>query len=153
MQTVIINSLESFGRVMRLIKEVYTKDKYLLIKIYAGVRTLPQNAAVYVLYGDIADQCGHTEKWIRCYCKYTFGRPILCRRPEGMAFFNRLSFETMTHDERILFMEYIDVTSIMDVKELKEYIDEIIKSFAEKDIYLELKKPPKKQKTKGENKC
>ena len=146
MINLVINSATSLGIAIKAVRDAYIKYKQITIKIYAGERTLDQNAFCYVLYKQVSDQKGDmSELEVRRHCKYFYGLPILRRHSGYAVFLKRLSTLGMEHEEKLKSMDYLDVTSIMSVEELREYIDTMIMEWAKQGIILESNRKQAKQ--------
>lgn len=141
MKELLINSATSLGIAINEITEIFKDKKYLSVKLYAGKRTIDQNSLTYVFYKAVSDQKGDmTELEVRRHCKFFYGLPILKRNSGYAAFLERLGTLSMSHEEKLESMDYLDVTSIMSVTELREYLDTMVLEWAKQGILLEAKK-------------
>jgi hypothetical protein len=132
----IVNNPLSLKTARDSITEAYERDNYARVKIDSGKRTMPQNALKSVWYKDIADFRGDvTSKDVERECKLNYGVPILRRDP-----FRDLLFSVIDRfDSSMMYktskgeltgleikhqsMDSFAVTSIMSVKEKKEYLN------------------------------
>ena len=132
----IVNSALSLKNVIADITTAFLQDKWLRIKIDSGKRTLSQNALKSVWYKDIADFRGDvTSKDVERECKFNYGLPILRRDTFGDLLFSvidrfdsSMMYKTSKGDFTGLeikhqSMDSFAVTSIMSVKEKKEYLN------------------------------
>lgn len=105
------------------LSQVEKDQGFALVKIYAGMRTLPQNSLKAVWYGDIASKRGDTSaKEVERECKYKYGLPILRREPKYEFVFSK-AVDVLDYERRLKVMDCFAVTSIMSVEELSEYLD------------------------------
>jgi len=141
MKELLINSATSLATAINEITEVFVEKKYLAVKLYSGKRTLDQNSLCYVFYKAISDQKGDmTELEARRYNKYHYGLPILKRHSGYAAFLDKLGTLGMTYEEKLESMDFLDVTSLMSVTELREYLDTMVLEWAKQGVLLEAKK-------------
>ena len=119
----IVSSEQTKENVKREIDAVFLDKKYARVKIDAGKRTLSQNALKSVWYGDIAKYRGDvTAKDVERECKYKYGLPII-RRSQMQNYVHENITDKLPYEKRIKVMDCFAVTSIMSVKELKEYLE------------------------------
>ncbi len=108
------------------LKEISKKD----------VRTLSQNRLAWMWYGQIGYELGISPQEAHCYCKLTYGVPILCAASDKFAeMWGRVSKAT-SHEDQLRLIEAVDVTSAFNVKQAKEYLDTVFRSMAQKGIML-----------------
>ena len=132
----IVNNPLSLKNAREAITIAYERDNYLRVKIDSGKRTLSQNALKAVWYKDIADFRGDvTAKDVERECKFNYGLPILRRDPFSDLLFSvidRFDSSVMYKTSKGEFtgleikhqsMDSFAVTSIMSVKEKKEYLN------------------------------
>ena len=74
-----INSINTLLNAGDDLAEYFKKHKHFTMELYTK-RSLPANALQHKWYWAIARQTGHTEKYIKSYCKYHFAIPIYFRR-------------------------------------------------------------------------
>jgi len=118
----IVNSALSLKNVIADITAAFLQDKWLRIKIDSGKRTLSQNALKSVWYKDIADFRGDmTSKDVERECKLNYGVPIL-RRDVATNWVYEQSLDKLPHEKKLIVMDRFAVTSLMSVKEKKEYL-------------------------------
>jgi len=118
----IVNSALSLKNAISDITAAWVEHKWLRIKIECGKRTLPQNALKSVWYKDIADFRGDvTAKDVERECKLNYGVPIL-RRDVATNWVYEQSLDKLPHEKKLIIMDRFAVTSIMSVKEKKEYL-------------------------------
>ena len=136
----IVNSHTSLMEAHRQINETYQKDKYVQIKINSGKRTLDQNALIHVWYAQIDKELGQNDTEEQF--KYQYGLPVLARDEEHAEYIGMIrdKLRKLYYEERILFMKYVPVTSLMDTKQLKEYADTMVVEMAKEGLILESNK-------------
>lgn len=95
-------------------------------------RSTDQNAMFYALYRDIADQSqDQTEIDVRRYCKLHYGVPIMRRESEKFRErYDQVIRDNLTYEQKILAMDILDVTSLMNKRQGTEYIDTIIREYS-----------------------
>lgn len=119
----IVNNPLSLKTARDGITEAYERDNYARVKIDSGKRTLSQNALKSVWYKDIADFRGDvTSKDVERECKLNYGVPIL-RRDVATNWVYEQSIDKLPHEKKLIVMDRFAVTSIMSVKEKKEYLN------------------------------
>lgn len=103
-------------------------------------RSKAQNALAHKWYGEIAEQKGdETAREVRAYCKLTIGVPILRAQNEAFRIRYDEILKPMTYQQKLAIMaEPLDlpVTSLMNTKQLTEYLEGIIRHFGEQGIML-----------------
>lgn len=84
-----------------------------------------QNALNWKWCTAIGEQMHDSKDDVHAYNKLNFGVPILCRDDDEFnAAWTALS-ATLSYEEQIQAVRYIDVTSIMSVKQMTEYLNEL----------------------------
>jgi hypothetical protein len=76
------------------------------------------------------------------HCKYHIGLPILSRDPFLQKYTKRISemLKPMNYGERLEMMDFMSCTSLMDVKQKTEYMDWMVRDFAEQGLELKSNK-------------
>ena len=103
-------------------------------------RSTAQNRLQFMWFNEIAQQKGDaTAGEVRAYCKLRIGIPIL--RAQNESFRSRYDavLKDLPYDKKLALMEEplnMPVTSLMTVKQKKEYLDEIQQHFGEQGIIL-----------------
>lgn len=103
-------------------------------------RSVEQNRLQRLWMNEASQQLGdQTPEEVRGYCKLTIGVPIL--RAENEAF--RVKYDAvvkpLTYEQKIaIMMEPLDlpVTRLMTVKQKTQYLDGVLRHFAERGIVL-----------------
>lgn len=85
-------------------------------------RTLDQNAGSHALYVEIAKQRGDVSPdEVKAECKLLYGIPILCEDPEFALMWEKIA-ATMSYEKCLRMMDYMAVTSVMSVRQKRQYI-------------------------------
>jgi hypothetical protein len=82
----------------------------------------------------ISIQTGETPQEVRRYCKYTFGLVILVENHPDIAKRFRTMFKSLTYEDRLKAMDYIDVTSKFNVTQGSRYIESIINHYQDYEL-------------------
>lgn len=100
-------------------------------------RSVPQNRLIYLAYERIGKTLyGNDEQHARRECKLTIGCRILLRDSEEFkASYDRV-IRAFDYETKLAAMDLISVSSLMSVKQGKEYIDRIINSYTLKGVYF-----------------
>lgn len=130
----IVNSKESAKACYCQILEDFAKHKFLNIKIAKDSRTLRQNAWQFKAYSMLAKQGDMTAIEYRRHCKYHYGLAIRAGDDAEFAELLRPMLKSLTYENRLKAMDFIDVTSTFDVEQMKLYIDTITFEFYGKEL-------------------
>ena len=126
----IINSKSSLADVQHLLAEKFFADKHLQVRIKALTRTQIQNNYQFVIYDELAKQRkDETAKYYRNYCKYHFGIDIRKANDLEFAEFIGLVLPCFNYEQKIAYMEYVDITKKFSAKEMGQYISAIYHHF------------------------
>lgn len=108
------------------------------VKIVPEKRTTDQNSMIYALYGQIAAQCEDQSVIdIRRECKLNYGVPILRASDEVFReVYDNSIMHNLTYDQKLLAMDYMDVTSRMNKKQGTEFIDTVIREYSKRGISI-----------------
>lgn len=100
-------------------------------------RTKGQNSLQHKWYAEAAEQLrDHTAGEYKCYCKITFGVPILRGSDEG---FNAMWEKRVSHlprEQQMELVEFISVTSLLSSKEKSLYLDQTQRFLIERGVHL-----------------
>jgi len=104
-------------------------------------RTLSQNALLWKWNHEIAAWRGDvTGREVHRENKFLIGCAILVRDDDDFAqAVQKLS--SMTYEEKLEFMDYLSVTSIMTQKQMSEFMDTVYRKFTEKGCAMTLPAP------------
>lgn len=120
----IVKTEEDRQQAIALIKS-WSLDKVMEVigREYKKNRTAAQNALAAIWCRDRGKSTGHGEEYERCYCKLTFGVPIMLRDKDfAVAWF---PYQAHTYERQLSAMKIIDVTSLMSVAEFTEYLTKL----------------------------
>lgn len=142
MDQLIVNSESTLQDAIAKLRENFEKDRYVHVKMNSNKRTLTQDALAHVWYGQIADYEGNKAEDIKSYCKYNFGMQMLGQDPDCTEYINmvRDKIKPMAYEERIKFMKYIRVTSLMDTASHAAYMKKLQLFYGTQGIELKNKK-------------
>lgn len=100
-------------------------------------RSVPQNKLIYLAYDRIGKTLyGGDEMLARRECKLTIGCRILLRDSEEFkASYDRV-IRAFDYETKLSAMDLISVSSLMSIKQGKEYIDRIINGYTLKGVYF-----------------
>ena len=89
-------------------------------------RSLEQNNTMWLWATEVARQCGdRTPPEVQRDWKLRFGVPILrADDPEFRAFYDR-ALKGLTYEQKVAAMEYVPVTSILKVPQMREFLDAV----------------------------
>lgn len=134
-----INSEESLANAVLWLTGLFNKHKYVKLSAITGKRSLDQNALVYKWYSQIAEQKQDiTPLDARYQTKLHIGVPILLAGNEAFAAsWNKFVRRAATYEEKIAFMQFIDVTSIMNSTQMTKYLDQMQVYWRKEGIFLE----------------
>ena len=130
----IVNSVKTLIAAFREIKASYLLHKYIVINLTFGKRSMIQNGLQFHWYKELEEQGDMTAHEYRRYCKYEFGMSIRAESDEFFAESMRDLVRKYTYEDRLKIMEYIDVTSTFDRKQMSRYLTEIKHHFSDKRL-------------------
>jgi len=121
-------------------------DKLLSLKLpfqfnatLGSKRSLAQNRLLQKWYKEIGQQMYEDAEYARAYCKLHFGIPIL--RADNDQFKEKYDefLKDKTYEHKMAAMVWpfeLPVTSIMNIKQLTEYLEAMHRFFTEKGFHL-----------------
>lgn len=92
-------------------------------------RRAKQNSLAFKLYEHINNNEKYKGSDAREYCKYTFGVSILIADDREYFDYYELTLSPHSHENRLLIMEKMPVTSMMTVKQFSRYLEAIYNKF------------------------
>lgn len=151
MGTAIVNSDPALSRVLGDIREAYNAHHYLRITIRTGRdRTLDQNSVTHCWYEQVSNELREDSPLgVKRFCKLHFGVPIL--RAEDAEFremYDAAIKASLSYEQKLKAMDFIDVTSIMSTKQLTAYMDEMRDHYDKRGVKLEVKETAKSKRKK-----
>jgi len=123
-----------------LLKFIMSRPLPITVEIVKGNRrSVEQNRLQRAIMNEVAPQTGQTAEEVRAYCKLTIGVPIL--RAENELFAQRYDaiVRPLPYETKLALMaEPFDfpVTRLMTTKQKTQYIDAIVRHYAEQGIVL-----------------
>ena len=119
------------------IVEMFNKYGYLKLTPSTKQRELSANALSHVWYEEISKQKGDQSAFdYKCVCKLHHGVPILRRDSEKFRAFYKRFFITLSYEEKLAAMKYISITSLFDQMQMKEYLNEVQRTYAGQGVIL-----------------
>lgn len=107
------------------------------VEFISEKRSLDQNAMVWALYKQIADQLDDQNTLdVTRHCKLHYGVPIL--RAGSLIFRDLYDRVVKPHDHetKLAIMDWLPVSSKMDKSQCTEYIDTIIREYSKQGLSL-----------------
>ena len=92
-------------------------------KKYKKDRSLAQNRLSFKWYSELGKHSGNGSKHERNYCKFTYGCEILARDDEQFAAFFENLINSYDYEACVDAMDFIQVTSLFNVKQFTEYLE------------------------------
>jgi hypothetical protein len=101
-------------------------------------RSLDQNAMIYALYKQIAEQLeDQSIQDIRRECKLRHGVPILrTGDPKFKAMYDKAIRGNLNYEEKLQAMDYLPVTRLMSKEQGTEFIDVVIREYSQQGLCL-----------------
>lgn len=140
------NARELFKQAMELLA-LNPKKKYRLTIVEWRKRSVSSNSLQHLWYnalnkhfGYFADEHNNPAKEM---CKVMFGIPIILNNPtygqQISETLDRVDYYNMSFSDQCSLVRIIAVTSLFTVSESKEYMDNIVFYFADKDVDISYK--------------
>ena len=141
MTTTYVNSEPSLSKLIGDLRELWREHKYLRVSIKAGKdRSLSQNALEHTWFNQIANELREqTAAQVKAECKLNYGVPILRAENEEFRVFSNMALRHLTHEQRLVAINFIPISSIMTVDQLSQFL-KAIQSAYEGRVALEF--PP-----------
>lgn len=118
--------------------EKLPKDGSLQIVIsdYDESRSRAQNALSHLWYSYIHKENGWSQMYVKCFCKYTIGRHVVGEYYPHLVDKFKLILDPLSFEDKINAMELIELTSILGVKAMRDYLDRMEMYWTDKGIHL-----------------
>ena len=111
------------------------------VKIATGKRSLSSNALSHVWYLEIAKQTNDTPEGVKAFSKLHYGVPILIAESEHFRDrYNRSIRGVLMYEQKLLVMEILNVTSLMNKDQMNRYLNDMQRDSANRGIILETPK-------------
>ena len=127
-------------------RETFKEHRYFTVTINTGKkRTLSQNSLSHEWYGIVSSETKeYTPGEVKRLCKYHVGIPILRAIPiderteevQKICEFCETTLDHVPYETKIEMMEYLPVTSLMNTKQLSEYLIGVQFNYARREIIL-----------------
>lgn len=121
----IINSDRALLEVQGKLAREYEKYKFISVKTDHQKRSIISNSLQFHWYKELETQGDMTANEYRRYCKYHFGLGLRAAKDEYFADWIRKIFKLYVYEERLMQMDYVDVTSTFDRPTMSLYLNEI----------------------------
>jgi hypothetical protein len=133
----IINSERSLAEVTNRLIELWHAKKYLRLSIKTGKdRSLDQNAISHCWYEQIAKEVGGSAEQVKRECKLLYGVPILRASDAEFSDWCVSALDWLGYEEKVEAMKWIDVTSLMSVEQMADYLTAMQADHAQAGIIL-----------------
>lgn len=122
---------------MQFAEEAADAGSPISVEIIKPGRSISQNAKIYSLYRTIADQ---KQDWLfedaKNHCKLHFGIGIMkSHDPEFADWYDKI-IKGRSYEEKLVFVQHLDLTKDFTKEQASEYIDTIILEFQRQGIYF-----------------
>lgn len=141
MEQIIVNSIGSLSKAIEGLTELFNKDHYVHVRMNSNKRTLSQDALVHCWYADIGKEEGNEPEDVKSYCKYHYGISMLSEDPDLTEYVNMIrdKIRPMGYEDRIKFMKYIKVTSLMSTAVHAAYMVKLQLFYGQQGLKLQSK--------------
>ena len=130
----------SFQNALGHLRELWKEHKFLFISARTGkARSIPQNSISHKWYEQIHRELReHTVLQVKAFCKLHYGVPILrAECPEFRGAYDSRIRTGFTYEQKLILMESFPVTSLMDKKQLSQYLEAMQKGYLDRGVILE----------------
>ncbi len=121
----VINSNRSLLEAQGILKREYEKNKYVYLNITCKKRSLDANALFHVWCDEISKQGDESVLYYKSLAKFMYGMSILSSSELEYVAVIRKAFTNLTHEERIIAMQHIKVTSMFDREQMKNFMEQV----------------------------
>ncbi len=137
-----INSERTYSDACVKLRTEWEAHKYLRLAVKTGIdRSLEQNNHSHVWYAQISRELNEDSPLgVKCECKLRFGVPILRADDAEFDQWFANSIGKLDYEMQIKAMEFIDVTSLMTVRQLKKYLEDMQKDYSMRGVILNFPK-------------
>jgi hypothetical protein len=107
-------------------------------RLFTESRTDLQNRLSHAWYGEIAKvlDSDTAEGW-KCYCKLHHGVPIMRRDDAEFKQVYDNAIKGLSYEKKLKIMKILPVTSLMNTKQLTEYLENVQMDFTFKGVKLD----------------
>lgn len=143
----IANSEHSLQKMLGDLRELWQRDKFVVVKAKAGkIRSLPQNAIQHAWYTQMAleDRQYSQQEHVR-YCKWTHGVPILCAADPDYRELCRTLLGPLGYEARLIAMDHFPVTRLFTKAQETEYLEAVQDDYATRGVFLDFPEDGKRR--------
>ena len=127
----IVNSKRSLSDCIAELRACFNEKKFLSVKIEKATRLQIQNRWIQKFYNMVSKRSGQPRQDLVNHCKYHYGLPILFIDELERAALWRKAIKPLSKAERLKMMENTAVTSLFNVKECSDYIEQLIINYVD----------------------
>ena len=134
----IINSDASLSKFIGDIRQEYAAHKFLRIRVSTGKdRTAKQNKQGHVWYEQLAQELREGDALhYKCISKLHCGVPLLREENEEFKEKYDKTIRCLTYEQKITVMEFLPVTSLMEVGQKTRYLQRMQEFWAQRGVVL-----------------
>lgn len=99
---------------------------------YGSIRTLKQNSLQHKHYAEIAKATNDFPLRVKCLCKLEYGLPLILHRIPVL----EIVYTIPGLDDRLDFIKHVNVTSLFEKLEARDYTQEIMHNYSCQGIIL-----------------
>jgi len=121
------------------VREVQKAPEGYIVTVSEPTRSLEQNNKTHAWYEEIAAVLKEydAQGWKR-YCKLHHGVPIMrAEDDEFKTFYDSAMKRSLTYEQKLIAMDFVPVTSIMNKSQLSKYFEAVRDDFFAKGVNLE----------------
>lgn len=132
-----INSAASLQRAQQRLAAEWEKHKYLRVTLACGYdRSVEQNRLSHVWHAQIARETGDSPADVQCFCKLTFGVPILRMESEDFARSAEYLIDPLPYEQQLEAMRWLPVTRLLTVQGMTTYLTTVQSYYGRHGIAL-----------------
>lgn len=125
------------GNFLSFVTQMRLAGKRPIVEVLPERRSLDQNAMIYALYQQIAEQSeGEQIVDIRRECKLRYGVPIMRAGSEEFRYVYDRAIKPLDYEFKLRAMDWLPVTSQMGKAQATEYIDTVIREYSQRGLSL-----------------
>lgn len=118
------------------VEQQWADKKYPTVLFMKADRSSQQNRYIYALYSDIARQTGEGIVETKRQCKLMYGIPILRGSDPAFCSWYDQNVKRLPLEVKLALMDHLPVTSEFSTEQGTEYIDTLLKEYANRGYYL-----------------
>lgn len=101
-------------------------------------RSVDQNSISHAWYSEVSRALqDRSPLSVKCESKLTCGVPILRAEDDDFrAFYDKSVRQTLSYEEKLDAMKFLPVTSLMSVKQLSQYLEDLQQYWGKQGVYL-----------------